>query len=106
MHRQSQLLLDLSEFRAHAVKEERSEEHTSELQSPMYLVCRLLLEKKKQKERNRHLRYQRPATLRGDGQVNKEKRPRRRRHEEHGPDRRVTRRKQRGQHRKLIRRRH
>src|SRR5437762_6475338 len=29
----------------------RSEEHTSELQSPMYLVCRLLLEKKK-KDRN------------------------------------------------------
>src|SRR5437763_13517548 len=28
----------------------RSEEHTSELQSPMYLVCRLLLEKKKKKE--------------------------------------------------------
>src|SRR5437879_12788190 len=27
--------------------EGRSEEHTSELQSPMYLVCRLLLEKKK-----------------------------------------------------------
>src|SRR5437879_12612027 len=27
----------------------RSEEHTSELQSPMYLVCRLLLEKKKHK---------------------------------------------------------
>src|SRR5437879_13839253 len=25
---------------------QRSEEHTSELQSPMYLVCRLLLEKK------------------------------------------------------------
>src|SRR5437879_11052969 len=25
----------------------QSEEHTSELQSPMYLVCRLLLEKKK-----------------------------------------------------------
>src|SRR5437762_8873601 len=31
----------------------RSEEHTSELQSPMYLVCRLLLEKKKrQKTKN------------------------------------------------------
>src|SRR5437879_8599705 len=29
-------------------KSPRSEEHTSELQSPMYLVCRLLLEKKKQ----------------------------------------------------------
>src|SRR5437762_11369759 len=27
----------------------RSEEHTSELQSPMYLVCRLLLEKKNAK---------------------------------------------------------
>ena len=28
---------------------DRSEEHTSELQSQAYLVCRLLLEKKKQK---------------------------------------------------------
>src|SRR5437762_10086977 len=28
----------------------RSEEHTSELQSPMYLVCRLLLEKKNKKK--------------------------------------------------------
>ena len=28
------------------MENERSEEHTSELQSPMYLVCRLLLEKK------------------------------------------------------------
>src|SRR5437764_12027721 len=30
----------------------RSEEHTSELQSPMYLVCRLLLEKKNKKNTN------------------------------------------------------
>src|SRR5215210_8285672 len=30
-----------------AVEHARSEEHTSELQSPMYLVCRLLLEKTK-----------------------------------------------------------
>src|SRR5690348_17904955 len=29
---------------------ERSEEHTSELQSPVHLVCRLLLEKKKRKK--------------------------------------------------------
>src|SRR5437764_9955923 len=29
-----------------ALPHARSEEHTSELQSPMYLVCRLLLEKK------------------------------------------------------------
>src|SRR5690348_17523075 len=28
---------------------QRSEEHTSELQSPVHLVCRLLLEKKKKK---------------------------------------------------------
>src|SRR5437879_9442541 len=33
-------------------REGRSEEHTSELQSPMYLVCRLLLEKKKYKKVN------------------------------------------------------
>src|ERR1017187_10902273 len=32
---------------------DRSEEHTSELQSPMYLVCRLLLEKKKETYRIR-----------------------------------------------------
>src|SRR3712207_8852176 len=30
---------------------QRSEEHTSELQSRQYLVCRLLLEKKKQQDR-------------------------------------------------------
>src|SRR3712207_7780555 len=29
------------------IREQRSEEHTSELQSRQYLVCRLLLEKKK-----------------------------------------------------------
>src|SRR5437762_10402000 len=34
---------------ADAMAFQRSEEHTSELQSPMYLVCRLLLEKKKKK---------------------------------------------------------
>src|SRR5258708_22261523 len=32
----------------------RSEEHTSELQSPDHLVCRLLLEKKKQKTNNNY----------------------------------------------------
>src|SRR3989442_2201905 len=34
----------------------RSEEHTSELQSRPHLVCRLLLEKKKNKHRN-HLQH-------------------------------------------------
>src|SRR3712207_7979553 len=33
-----------------ALVEVRSEEHTSELQSRQYLVCRLLLEKKKQQQ--------------------------------------------------------
>src|SRR5437764_10982217 len=34
----------------------RSEEHTSELQSPMYLVCRLLLEKKNKKKRKNKIK--------------------------------------------------
>src|SRR2546422_5278253 len=33
----------------------RSEEHTSELQSRLHLVCRLLLEKKKKKIVNKHI---------------------------------------------------
>src|SRR2546426_3703248 len=39
------LLFDVDGMRSH--KTLRSEEHTSELQSPCNLVCRLLLEKKK-----------------------------------------------------------
>src|SRR5258708_17169643 len=35
----------------------RSEEHTSELQSPDHLVCRLLLEKKKKLEHTENLEY-------------------------------------------------
>src|SRR5256885_10546038 len=37
----------ISQIRALSVERIRSEEHTSELQSPCNLVCRLLLEKKK-----------------------------------------------------------
>src|SRR2546422_6117026 len=37
----------------------RSEEHTSELQSRLHLVCRLLLEKKKQQNCNRHVTIRR-----------------------------------------------
>src|SRR5690348_17726912 len=36
-----------------APRERRSEEHTSELQSPVHLVCRLLLEKKNTHNRRR-----------------------------------------------------
>src|SRR5205823_14556362 len=39
-------------------RQPRSEEHTSELQSLAYLVCRLLLEKKK-----RYLRWVRPSLV-------------------------------------------
>src|SRR3712207_8626456 len=40
------LALDAVELHALGVDEGRSEEHTSELQSRQYLVCRLLLENK------------------------------------------------------------
>src|SRR5437762_7972829 len=39
---QAQVDVEIASRQVH----DRSEEHTSELQSPMYLVCRLLLEKK------------------------------------------------------------
>src|SRR5256885_10901642 len=43
----------------------RSEEHTSELQSPCNLVCRLLLEKKKtHTDLSRQIDYHRAATVR------------------------------------------
>src|SRR5437764_8939034 len=41
----------------------RSEEHTSELQSPMYLVCRLLLEKKKKSSTRYRHRQTRPLRI-------------------------------------------
>src|SRR3712207_8189407 len=54
-----QFLLSLLGFAGHgdASGHDRSEEHTSELQSRQYLVCRLLLEKKK------NTRYQRENEL-------------------------------------------
>src|SRR4029434_10953595 len=51
-HTHTHYSLDMT---AHSIKQEkrqlRSEEHTSELQSHLNLVCRLLLEKKKQKKK-------------------------------------------------------
>src|SRR3712207_8465506 len=38
---------DARRFKVEGIAQRRSEEHTSELQSRQYLVCRLLLEKKK-----------------------------------------------------------
>src|SRR5438094_1090954 len=43
---------------------DRSEEHTSELQSPYDLVCRLLLEKKKQTIRKQRLKTRRKHSSR------------------------------------------
>src|SRR5690348_17915781 len=40
-------------LRDHRPRRPRSEEHTSELQSPVHLVCRLLLEKKNMKATNK-----------------------------------------------------
>src|SRR2546429_7256964 len=42
-------------FRASRVALVRSEEHTSELQSRLHLVCRLLLEKKKYHHQQAHM---------------------------------------------------
>src|SRR3989442_11922510 len=47
--------LDLAGVRESQPLEDRSEEHTSELQSRPHLVCRLLLEKKKAQLTNRPL---------------------------------------------------
>src|SRR5947209_10577586 len=59
---------DFAAFRKRA----RSEEHTSELQSRQYLVCRLLLEKKKvglneNRIRSRHGRNFQSSQVRGQG---------------------------------------
>src|SRR5437762_9080709 len=43
-----------------SLRRPRSEEHTSELQSPMYLVCRLLLEKKKTPKHDQFDKWTRP----------------------------------------------
>src|SRR4051794_41481026 len=40
----------------------RSEEHTSELQSPVHLVCRLLLEKKKNQQQHTHFKHKQGPT--------------------------------------------
>src|SRR2546422_4004239 len=50
---------------ADAAARARSEEHTSELQSRLHLVCRLLLEKKKKKTTKTHIpqRHEARSTL-------------------------------------------
>src|SRR5207244_12097183 len=52
--------LDIAPSALAVLKTNRSEEHTSELQSPDHLVCRLLLEKKKRDQTTRHRQTRRP----------------------------------------------
>src|SRR2546425_9291944 len=61
LERHLHLVLGIRELRIGA--EERSEEHTSELQSLAYLVCRLLLEKKKKNTKNDMLLTRRKHTV-------------------------------------------
>src|SRR5216684_7371330 len=49
VHR-AQQRVDLGRLAGFQILQHRSEEHTSELQSRLHLVCRLLLEKKKKKK--------------------------------------------------------
>src|SRR5690348_17553796 len=51
--RVDRVVVDLAPDRL-ALPGRRSEEYTSELQSPVHLVCRLLLEKKKNNNKQRH----------------------------------------------------
>src|SRR2546426_9044281 len=44
-------------------EDDRSEEHTSELQSPCNLVCRLLLEKKKKSKKNKESHKEQSSLL-------------------------------------------
>src|SRR5256885_10847342 len=62
--RGQELLTELDTFLTHLAASERSrsEEHTSELQSPCNLVCRLLLEKKKKNNSSRKDFKMRTAT--------------------------------------------
>src|SRR5256714_4191517 len=52
VYRLARVSVEPAEARAVHLHERRSEEHTSELQSLAYLVCRLLLEKKKDTHRD------------------------------------------------------
>ena len=44
------------------MSKQRSEEHTSELQSPDHLVCRLLLEKKKKEKKEKKKKKKKKTT--------------------------------------------
>src|SRR5258708_30895189 len=53
LERRDRHIFEVRELREVCADRARSEEHTSELQSPDHLVCRLLLEKKQEAKRHR-----------------------------------------------------
>src|SRR2546422_2928872 len=61
--RSASLLISLVDRSGGGVVDARSEEHTSELQSRLHLVCRLLLEKKKKDEQTHDRRASRRGAL-------------------------------------------
>src|SRR5258708_12782109 len=62
-HRRQRLALSARLSENVSFRRARSEEHTSELQSPDHLVCRLLLEKKKRHIQTSHTSSTHPNTL-------------------------------------------
>src|SRR2546422_3691542 len=58
-----ELLAHLGAAVATAPNSVRSEEHTSELQSRLHLVCRLLLEKKKKKKKHNINQYNKRSEM-------------------------------------------
>src|SRR5947209_13622637 len=60
--RENEALVESFQEKLSDAKKKRSEEHTSELQSRQYLVCRLLLEKKKEDRRQQDMASQ-PGVL-------------------------------------------
>src|SRR3989454_1009825 len=57
------------EFARHMAPMMRSEEHTSELQSPCNLVCRLLLEKKKKKHKTKQISLKKRRILKNRSKI-------------------------------------
>src|SRR5258708_8930559 len=53
IHHRLERTVAVSQGHSNSPRSGRSEEHTSELQSPDHLVCRLLLEKKKKTNKNK-----------------------------------------------------
>src|SRR5687767_15480872 len=57
VHNENGILVDMAPMNRVYYDSDRSEEHTSELQSLAYLVCRLLLEKKKKNKKQTKTRH-------------------------------------------------